>query len=192
MDSSESEKNHHARLMPEISIFMSTYNRNGPGYQCENLLKRAISSITIQTFRDFELVLIDDASTDGTHLVCEQAAREDARIRFVRKSNNSGALPAARYNEAIYKSRGRFILSMFDDDELAPNALQDLYHAITRETPDSGMVYGYIDYIDTSTGEFIAPRRFGENYDFARLTQGNFIANLSFLVKRDVLNDVGA
>lgn len=133
---------------PEISVVMSTYNRNRPGYGCESSLKRALNSILQQTFENFEVILINDASTDGTHEVCEAAAKEDLRIRYIHESVNSGALPAVRYNQGIRRSSGKFILSMFDDDELLPTAFADLYSAITGSQADSGLVYGSVLQFD--------------------------------------------
>ena len=67
---------------PIISVIVSTYNRNRGVDSCPNLLKRAIDSILNQTFENFELVLINDASTDGSHEVCLEYANKDTRVRY--------------------------------------------------------------------------------------------------------------
>ncbi|RLF83553.1 glycosyl transferase, partial [Thermococci archaeon] len=98
---------------PTVSVIIPTYNR-------ANLLKRAIASVLNQTFTDFELIVVDDASPDNTPEVVRSI--NDGRIRYVRLKKNSGG-PVAR-NTGIRKARGRFIALLDDDDEWLPNRLE--------------------------------------------------------------------
>lgn len=96
--------------MPEVSIILPTYNR-------VDVIGRAIASIIRQTHQDWELLVIDDGSTDGT---IERLDNVDPRIRFIRQANQGVA--AAR-NTGLNAARGRFIAFMDSDDEWRPQFL---------------------------------------------------------------------
>lgn len=72
-----------AKLKPKISIGMPVYNN-------ELFIRRAIDSLLKQTFTDFELIISDDASTDSTPIICEEYAKKDKRIRYIRQQKNIG------------------------------------------------------------------------------------------------------
>lgn len=177
---------------PEISVIVSTYNRHRAQGDCPSLLERALKSILQQTFTDFELVLIDDASTDKTKEVCLQYAQKDNRIQLILHENNSG-FPAKRYNEGIQKSRGRFITFMFDDDEWLPNALADLYSYYTDQStkiPNIGFVYGLCEFYDVSRNLVMDPT-FGGKWNLRMLKEENFLANCCVILPREVIDTVG-
>src|SRR5262245_15658078 len=91
---------------PIVSVILSTYNRLRPEGCCKSLLGRAIESILAQTYPSFELILIDDASTDGSADYCKHIASNDPRVRFFPFQENSG-IPAIRYNFGISVSVGK-------------------------------------------------------------------------------------
>lgn len=175
--------------MQKISVIMSTYCRNRSEGSCLNLLKRAIDSILVQTFTDFELILIDDGSNDGTVDVCREYADKDKRIKFYRFDDNSGT-PAVRYNDGIEMSSGEYITFMFDDDKWYPDALKHLYDGIKDESDNVGMVYGLVNYMNVKTGTPLA-LNFGEVWSWELIDQRNFLCNNAVITKRDVINDVG-
>jgi glycosyltransferase involved in cell wall biosynthesis len=174
--------------MIQISIIMSTYCRNRPNGDCPNLLRRAIDSILAQTFIDWEFILIDDGSKDGSEKVCREYALKDARIRYVRFEENSGC-PARRYNDGMKMAQSPYFMYMFDDDYLYPHAMQCLYEAKTKTFPQCGMVYGLADYVDAKTGE--KKMGFGEPWNMEVLSNRNILGNLSVIVPRTTINTVG-
>ncbi|RKX94059.1 MAG: glycosyltransferase family 2 protein [Spirochaetes bacterium] len=91
--------------MAEVSVIIPTYNR-------ANLIKRAISSVARQTFKDLEIIVIDDGSEDDTDKIVQNIA--DSRIRY-KKIDHSGVSRAR--NEGIKLSRGRWIAFIDSDDE---------------------------------------------------------------------------
>ncbi len=101
-------------LIPLLSVVMATYNR-------ANVVGRAIDSILNQTYKNFELIIVDDDSTDRTSEVLKKYAAKDKRIVLL-KQNNLG-LAAAR-NAGVGKVQGKFIAFMDDDDVSVSNRLE--------------------------------------------------------------------
>lgn len=104
-----------------------------PVYNGDNYLADTLESILSQRFGDFELIICDNASTDGTQAICEQFAKQDARIRYHRNDTNVGA--AGNYNLAFELARGEFFKWAAHDDRMAPGYLE---HCITAfdDAPD--------------------------------------------------------
>ena len=96
---------------PTISVVMSTYNRSKDD---KDLLSRAISSILNQTFKDFELIIINDGSDDKTAEILKNFAKKDKRIVILTNEQNKG-LPYS-LNRGLDKARGKYIARMDDDD----------------------------------------------------------------------------
>src|SRR5579885_1650883 len=107
-----------------ISLVMPTYDRRAT-------IGRAIASVRAQTYADWELVIVDDGSTDDT--ASAVAAIPDARVRFVREAHNQG-VTAAR-NRGLDEARGDFIGMLDSDDELVPQALATLLGALATVSP---------------------------------------------------------
>lgn len=99
-----------AAASPAVSVVMPVYN-------CRPYLAAAIASIRAQTFADFELIIVDDGSTDGSARIMGEAARADMRVRVIRRPNTGivGAL-----NDGIAAARGDLIARMDGDDLAAP------------------------------------------------------------------------
>lgn len=89
-----------------------------PVYQSANYLERCVASVLAQSFSDFELILIDDGSTDGCYDICESLAAKESRI-VVKHTPNRG-LGAAR-NRGIELARGKYITFIDSDDEITPH-----------------------------------------------------------------------
>lgn len=113
--------------MPVISVIV-------PVYQAEPFLHTCVSSVLNQTFRDLELILVDDGSTDGSGALCDQAAQEDSRVRVIRKEN--GGVSRAR-NDGIAAALGEYIAFCDADDSFQPELLETLYAALTRAEADT-------------------------------------------------------
>ncbi|WP_227502271.1 glycosyltransferase family 2 protein [Raoultella planticola] len=93
---------------PTVTIYISTCNRL-------EKLKRAIASVIAQTYEDWELIVCDDASSDGTLTFMSDLCRQDPRIKYLRNEINQGA--CATRNLGIFNASGKFITGLDDDDE---------------------------------------------------------------------------
>ncbi len=105
--------------MPAISVVIPVYNT-------ESYIADCLASIHGQTFRDFEAIIVDDGSTDGSAGIAKEFTREDSRFRIVSQENKG--LSEAR-NAGIEVAEGDWITFVDSDDMLAPNILQTLFDA---------------------------------------------------------------
>lgn len=99
-----------------------------PVYNVEKYLESSVNSVSNQTFTDFELILIEDASPDNCAALCDSLAETDKRIKVVHNKINSG-LGGAR-NTGLELSKGEFVLFMDSDDTILPNTLEILNREI--------------------------------------------------------------
>lgn len=95
-----------------------------PVYQVVGTLERCVGSILEQSFRDYQLILVDDASPDGSGALCDDLARRDGRIVVIHRQRNGG-LSAAR-NSGIAKAKGEYVTFVDSDDFLGADVLKGL------------------------------------------------------------------
>lgn len=124
--------------MPKISVIVPVYN-------VEKYLNRCVDSILNQTFEDFELILVDDGSSDNCGNICDEYAQKDNRVKVIHKKN--GGVSSAR-NAGIDTAQGEYIMFVDSDDWINENMLNDMYNM-----PDSDMKVSSIRMIgkDNST-----------------------------------------
>ena len=161
-----------ARPVPRLSIGLPVYNG-------QLFLNQCIESVLAQTFRDFELIICDNASTDETPRIAEEWARRDARISVHRAAENRGAAP--NFNWTFELSRGELFKWCAVDDLMEPTLLQACIDALDQN-PDATLAYtGTLD-IDESSAVI------GEIYDNrANLQFGSARADIRF---RDLICNV--
>ena len=112
---------------PTVCIGMPVYNG-------ANYIHEALDSLLAQTFTDFELIISDNASTDGTQTICERYARRDSRIRYVRQSENKGA--AANFSVVLDSAKTNFFMWAAFDDLWAPNYLMEATSLLADKSVD--------------------------------------------------------
>ncbi len=118
------------------------------------MLQRAVDSVLAQTFTDFELLIVDDCSSDETARTV--AGLVDPRIRSFRHSLNRGA--AAARNTGITNALGEYIAFLDDDDEFMPTKIEEQVQVLDAAGDEVGMVYSWCSYIGP-TGEITGTRR---------------------------------
>lgn len=115
--------------MNSVSIIVPIYN-------VEPYLRQCVDSILGQTFRDFELILVDDGSPDGCPAICDEYAEKDPRVRVIHKEN--GGLSSAR-NAGLDIAQGEYIAFVDSDDWVQPGYLERLLDAIQNNGADMAM-----------------------------------------------------
>ena len=101
-----------------------------PVYNTEKYLERCLDSIVGQTYRDLEILLIDDGSTDSSGEICRQYAEADDRITVLVKEN--GGQASAR-NLGLDRMQGEYVLFVDSDDYVSPDFVEELYRQIKAE-----------------------------------------------------------
>ena len=111
---------------PKISIIVPVFN-------VENYLHRCIDSILVQTFKDFEVILVDDGSKDNSGKICDKFCEENSNMKVIHKKNE-GLISARRI--ALEMSSGDYCVFCDSDDFLEKNALEELHNVISSKNPD--------------------------------------------------------
>jgi glycosyltransferase involved in cell wall biosynthesis len=163
--------------MPKVSVIIPTCNR-------AELLRSAIESVLHQTFQDFEIVIIDDASRDHTPEVVTNF--KDTRIKLIRHQVSQGAAEAR--NTGIMNSSGEYIAFLDDDDEWLPDKLQIQVDLLENSSPEVGAVYTNRFTIDRASGRVLHERNSKISLD---ISKGNFITTSSVLLRRKCFEEFG-
>lgn len=133
---------------PTLSVLLPNYNH-------ADFLPRCLDAILNQSFRDFELIIVDDASTDDSVRVIEEYARRDPRIRFYRNPQNRGVVPTL--NRALELARGEFAHGAASDDYVLPGYFQDATDLL-RKHPQAGLALGLTECVnDNGRTTFVGP-----------------------------------
>ena len=112
-----------ADLNPKVTIGM-------PAYNGAKTIEKAINSLLAQTFKDFELIISDNASDDETENICRRYALKDSRIHYLRQNKNIGA--HANFNFLISKATEKYFMWAADDDWRSPEFLEVNVSALER------------------------------------------------------------
>lgn len=139
-----------------------------PAYNSERFIEQAIESVLAQSFEDFEVIIVNDASTDKTPEIIRRLAQRDSRIKVLKHSENQG--PGMARNTAIQVARGRY-LAFLDADDLWMSHKLETQLAFIKET-NSPFVYSAFRIIHESTGqqgEKISPNQSSKLQSIIRL-----------------------
>jgi glycosyltransferase involved in cell wall biosynthesis len=177
--------------LPLVTTFICSYNK-------ERFVEAALESVRRQTFRDFELIVIDDCSTDDSVSIIDAWLRRTRfPCRFVRHEANQGVCRTV--NEILSMARGRYIASLGADDLWYPKMLESFVRRMVELPSDVCALYGDAEVIDEE-GRLNPVRFLESNPRFERppegrifhiLLEGNFIPSLAAMIRLDCLRAVG-
>lgn len=122
-----------------------------PVYNVERYLPQCLESILNQTYKQFEVLLINDASTDNSRQICEKYAKTDSRIKLIHKAENGGVSEAR--NLGLENCSGKYITFVNSDDYVEPRFLEEA-HTKMLETNSDVLVSSYYRFIE-ETSEFL-------------------------------------
>jgi hypothetical protein len=177
---------------PKVSVLVTTYN-HAP------FVRESLDSLATQSFRDFEIIITDDASTDGTADLIQRWLDETGEpAHFFRNPVKRGI--CANRNTALSIARGEFLCSLSGDDAYEPERIARQFECFAQQPPDVAVVYSdmrmvdargrtlEISFLDYELGKEPVP----ENRVFHRLLRGCFMPAPAVMVRRACLNEVGS
>lgn len=120
---------------PKVSVIV-------PVYKAEKYLRKCVDSLLAQTFRNFEVILVDDGSPDNSGVICDEYAKKDPRVRVFHKEN--GGVSSARQC-GLDHARGEYTIHADPDDWVDPNMLEELYAKAKAEDADMVICDFYVN-----------------------------------------------
>ena len=167
---------------PEISAILPVYNG-------EDHLEECITSVLNQTFKNFEFIIVDDASTDSTPQILKDFANSDDRVKVITHNNNQKQTAAA--NTAINNAKGKYLARMDADDVALPNRFEKQYSYL-EDNLECGMVGSWTETIDES-GNIVGQWQTATSNGILKwnLLFGTSFAHSSVMMRTHIVRDVG-
>ena len=164
-----------------FTVVLPTYNRAG-------VVLDAVQSVLAQTYANFELIIVDDRSTDDTQAVLAEV--QDPRVTVVANRRSKG--PAGARNTGIFLACGAWVCQI-DSDDLWPNDMLERLAVVIADAPVGvGIVYGSVAYLEIGTGRTTRIRRAGRAGNVHTVFLANhFISHCSAALRTSALKDVG-
>lgn len=144
--------------MPEISIIV-------PNYNTEKYLPRCLESLIHQTFKDIEIILIDDGSKDKSVDIIKKYAEKDSRIRLIKQQN---AGPAKARNQGLECAAGKYLMFCDSDDWYETNMCQIMYDTIQKQKVDVVCCHNFFDWEENLSGNEKEKRLIKKYYNLNR------------------------
>lgn len=171
-----------------ISIIMPVYNKY-------NYLMKSINSIINQTYKDFELIIVDDGSSDGSEKLCDEFAKKDQRIRVIHLKN-SGVSNAR--NVGLDNAKGKYLQFIDSDDYVDEDMLEKLYNKATQYDVDiviSGITKVNHDYevLNETLPKLIGVKSKNEmleNFSAEQRSTGIYGCVSNKFIKRDIVEKI--
>ncbi|SFO87178.1 glycosyltransferase family 2 protein [Hydrogenimonas thermophila] len=145
-----------------------------PSYNSSKFIAKTIESVLNQTYQNWEMIIVDDVSSDNSNEIIEGYRKKDNRIKLIKLEKNSG--PAIARNIGIKKAKGRFIAFLDSDDIWLPQKLQKQIDFMI--TNDLSLTYSAYDTID-EIGNKINTRYIKEYITYTDMLKTNHIGNLT-------------
>lgn len=166
---------------PKVSVIVTCYN-------LEKYLEDTLDSIQKQSMRDYDVIIVDDCSTDGSPKIAQDYAQKDHRFKYIRTPVNLG-LSGAR-NFGFEHSNGKYIIMLDADDMFAPNTLEVLSGQLDKER-GIHIAYGHLDIVDDK-----GDNRHRNDWPFSEFSWREQMAHMnqlpySSMVRREVFENSG-
>jgi glycosyltransferase involved in cell wall biosynthesis len=170
---------------PKISVIIPTYNRS-------NLIKNTIMGVVNQTYTDWELLVVDDGSTDNTREIVAELTKKDSRIKYFYQENSG--CPSGPRNKGVEKAKGVYVAFLDSDDEWFPTKLEKQIVVFENSNnPKLGVVACYLYIKDYKTGEIISEyNKFYKGDVLDKLIINNFpFTSSCIMTKLSILKEAG-
>lgn len=169
--------------MPLVSAVITTYNR-------AEYLKRALKSVVAQTYKNMEIIIVDDCSTDETQKVLSELKKENSKIIIIRNKANLGQTKSA--NRGIRTAKGKYIARLDDDDFWCDAKKLEKQVDFLEENPEYGLVGGGLIKIDENGKEFVRLLPPEKDEDIRNvILVNNVFAHSTVVFRKDIFKRVG-
>ncbi len=177
---------------PLVSVICLCYNHEG-------YVNKAISSVLNQDYPNVELIIVDDASTDGSVVAIEKVIASNPNIQFIKQASNTGNCTA--FNNALEYAKGEYVIDLAADDVLLSDRIALGVESLEQHGEDYGINFTDASYIDTDddvirhhyardkSGELLEAIPQGEV--FKEVLQAYFICSPTTMMKKAVLDQLG-
>ena len=167
------------RSVGKVSVIM-------PAYNAAEFLEQSVFSVLSQSYKDWELIIVDDHSTDATLKIANKAAQTDERIRILQNTKNEGA--AISRNKAIKAASGRFMAFLDADDLWKPEKLEIQLQKMKDE--DLAACFSSYEYVDKKSNKLGKGIRALPVLDFQKLEKANYVGNLTGMYDAEKLGKI--
>ena len=157
-----------------------------PVYNAERFIKETIKSVQSQTYKNWEMILIDDCSTDSSEKIIKEYMRVDNRIRYIKLEENIGVSSAR--NKAIEKSKGRYIAFLDSDDIWKSNKLKEQIDFMIKTK--YYFTFTSYDIIDEFGNIMLDEVKCRKVLNYKKALKGNSIACLTVIIDRNYINNI--
>ncbi|ENJ9652623.1 glycosyltransferase [Clostridium botulinum] len=171
--------NNSKKLEPLISIIMPVYN-------CQEYIEEAINSVITQTYKSWELIVIDDESKDNTIKIIEKLSNKDQRIRFYKNEKNLGV--SETRNKGISLANGEWIAFLDSDDMWKPSKLEK--QIIISNTVEAEFIFTGSSFINENGIYYEGILEVPEKVNYKKLRNHNVISCSSVLIKKKFFKDI--
>jgi len=171
--------------MQNVSVIIPTYNG-------ERFISKTIQSVIDQTYKDWELIIVDDFSKDSTRELIEEWGKKDNRIISIFLNKNSGG-PAHPKNIGFVRAKGKYIAYLDHDDEWLPNKLEKQI-AILENDPNIGIISCealMIDSVGQTIGRAVIDKIPKDNIFPSILFKDYIYSNTSVIIPREIIDKLG-
>lgn len=159
-----------------------------PAYNAVPFIQAAIDSVLAQTFQDFELIVIDDCSTDNTNALIQSYASRDPRVVALKNGQNTGTSSTRNYG--ISKAQGVW-LAFLDSDDLWRRDKLEKQTALLKENPEAVISYTASSFIDSDGKPYTYILQAQDKIDYKTLLRMNLMSCSSVMVRRDIMPRFG-
>ena len=156
-----------------------------PMYNAEKWIEKTIQSVQAQSYSCWEMIIMDDCSTDGSPEIVKSLQKQDSRIRYYRNGANSGV--AMTRNQAISYAKGQYIAFLDSDDKWYPSKLERQIVKMQKE--QIAFCYSACEVIDES-GKRVNIRNVPEKAGYKELLKGNAIPCLTVVLDRKQIPEI--
>lgn len=174
-----------------------------PVYNVENFLSKCLDSLIVQTYKNIEIILVDDGSTDSSYSICNEYLSKDKRIKIFHKKNEGVSI--AR-NFGFEKIKGKFVLFIDSDDWIEQNMIEVLYNSIIKYNADIAICDYFLSYNthedkhnelveseiikDRKKFDYLFDRKYYRGYLWNKLVKKDIICNIKFNPNVKVCEDL--